>query len=145
MKIWPNSPVHIPKYDGMLPYANASPNGSASPIAINSVSSTNSPNLKIMDTTSIVSAPVMGSEIDEFVSIINDDPPKNTSNMNINRFIIEYNYYTAGFYTSSSNTMANLSPLNRLFVNICTIFGSRYYEVGSIFIIEKICKNILVD
>lgn len=73
MKIWPNSPVHIPKYDGMLPYTNASPNGSASPIAINSVSSTNSPNLKIMDTTSIVSAPVMGSEIDEFVSIINDD------------------------------------------------------------------------
>lgn len=72
-------------------------------------------------------------------------PPKNTSNMNINRFIIEYNYNTAGFYTSSSNTMANLSPLNRLFVNICTIFGSRYYEVGSIFIIEKICKNILVE
>uniref|UniRef100_T1PE76 SAM domain-containing protein n=1 Tax=Musca domestica TaxID=7370 RepID=T1PE76_MUSDO len=70
MKIWPNSPVHIPKYDGMLPYANASPNASASPIAINSVSSTNSPSLKIMD-TNMVTAPsaVMGNDIDEYNSI----------------------------------------------------------------------------
>ncbi|XP_061396363.1 upstream-binding protein 1-like [Musca vetustissima] len=71
MKIWPNSPVHIPKYDGMLPYASASPNASASPIAINSVSSTNSPNLKIMDTNMVVAPPpsVMATDIDEYNSI----------------------------------------------------------------------------
>ncbi|XP_013113639.2 uncharacterized protein LOC106091612 isoform X1 [Stomoxys calcitrans] len=68
MKIWPNSPVHIPKYDGILSYASASPNANASPIAINSVSSTNSPNLKIMD-ANMVAAPVMATDTDDYNSI----------------------------------------------------------------------------
>ena len=69
MKIWPNSPVHMPKYDGILPFASASPNSNASPIAINSVSSTNSTNLKIMDPNSLVNTPAMVTDTDEFVSI----------------------------------------------------------------------------
>ncbi|KPU75956.1 uncharacterized protein Dana_GF12780, isoform B [Drosophila ananassae] len=67
MKLWPNSPVHIPKYDGMLPFAAsaASPATSSSPIAINSVTSTNSPTLKLMDTTNMVSPQHVPADIDE--------------------------------------------------------------------------------
>lgn len=69
MKLWPNSPVHIPKYDGMLPFAAsaASPATSSSPIAINSVTSTNSPTLKLMDTTNMVSPQHVPADIDECV------------------------------------------------------------------------------
>ncbi|BFG03996.1 hybrid signal transduction histidine kinase A [Drosophila madeirensis] len=69
MKLWPNSPVHIPKYDGMLPFASsaASPATSgSSPIAINSVTSTNSPNLKLMDATNMVSPQHVPAEMDDF-------------------------------------------------------------------------------
>ncbi|KAM7344722.1 transcription factor CP2 like gemini [Cochliomyia hominivorax] len=70
MKIWPNSPVHMPKYDGIIPFNGASPNANnASPIAINSVSSTNSTNLKIMDPNSLVTTPAMVTDIDEYNSI----------------------------------------------------------------------------
>ncbi|XP_073812085.1 transcription factor CP2 like gemini isoform X2 [Musca autumnalis] len=69
MKMWPNSPVHIPKYDGMLPYAGTSPNANAGPIAINSVSSTNSPSLKIMDTNMVAAPTAMATDIDEYNSI----------------------------------------------------------------------------
>ncbi|XP_075168076.1 transcription factor CP2 like gemini isoform X2 [Haematobia irritans] len=70
MKIWPNSPVHIPKYDGILSYASASPNANAaSPIAINSVSSTNSPNLKIMDTNMVTAPAAMATDTDDYNSI----------------------------------------------------------------------------
>ncbi|XP_017087290.1 upstream-binding protein 1 isoform X4 [Drosophila bipectinata] len=67
MKLWPNSPVHIPKYDGMLPFAAsaASPATSSSPIAINSVTSTNSPTLKLMDTTNMVSPQHVPADIDD--------------------------------------------------------------------------------
>ncbi|XP_067629478.1 uncharacterized protein gem isoform X2 [Eurosta solidaginis] len=67
MKIWPNSPAHIPKYDGILPYAGGSPNTNSSPIAINSVTSTNSPTLKIMD-ANMVSPPQSATpDMDEYV------------------------------------------------------------------------------
>lgn len=69
MKIWPNSPVHMPKYDGILPFTGASPNPNASPIAINSVSSTNSTNLKIMDPNNLVNNATMVTDIEEYVSI----------------------------------------------------------------------------
>lgn len=68
MKLWPNSPVHIPKYDGMLPFtSSASPGTSSSPIAINSVTSTNSPTLKLMDATNMVSPPHVPAEMDDYV------------------------------------------------------------------------------
>ncbi|KAH8272898.1 hypothetical protein KR018_008412 [Drosophila ironensis] len=70
MKLWPNSPVHIPKYDGMLPFAAnaASPaTSSSSPIAINSVTSTNSPTLKLMDATNMVSPQHVPADMDDFV------------------------------------------------------------------------------
>ncbi|XP_017000222.2 upstream-binding protein 1 isoform X1 [Drosophila takahashii] len=68
MKLWPNSPVHIPKYDGMLPFAPsaASPATSSSPIAINSVTSTNSPTLKLMDATNMVSPQHVPADIDDY-------------------------------------------------------------------------------
>ncbi|XP_017054167.1 upstream-binding protein 1 isoform X1 [Drosophila ficusphila] len=68
MKLWPNSPVHIPKYDGMLPFAAsaASPATSSSPIAINSVTSTNSPTLKLMDTTNMVSPQHVPADMDDY-------------------------------------------------------------------------------
>ncbi|XP_060660619.1 putative uncharacterized protein DDB_G0277255 [Drosophila nasuta] len=67
MKLWPNSPVHIPKYDGMLPFASsASPATSSSPIAINSVTSTNSPTLKLMDATNMVSPQHMPADMDDY-------------------------------------------------------------------------------
>ncbi|XP_034122289.1 hybrid signal transduction histidine kinase A isoform X5 [Drosophila guanche] len=69
MKLWPNSPSHIPKYDGMLPFASsaASPATSgSSPIAINSVTSTNSPNFKLMDATNMVSPQHVPAEMDDF-------------------------------------------------------------------------------
>ncbi|XP_068147743.1 putative uncharacterized protein DDB_G0282129 isoform X1 [Drosophila tropicalis] len=68
MKLWPNSPVHIPKYDGMLPFtSNASPGtSSSSPIAINSVTSTNSPTLKLMDATNMVSPQHVPADIDDY-------------------------------------------------------------------------------
>ncbi|XP_034479224.1 upstream-binding protein 1 isoform X2 [Drosophila innubila] len=67
MKLWPNSPVHIPKYDGMLPFtSSASPGTSSSPIAINSVTSTNSPTLKLMDTTNMVSPPHVPADMDDY-------------------------------------------------------------------------------
>ncbi|KAH8367126.1 hypothetical protein KR084_001811 [Drosophila pseudotakahashii] len=68
MKLWPNSPVHIPKYDGMLPFAPsaASPATSSSPIAINSVTSTNSPTLKLMDATNMVSPQHVPADMDDF-------------------------------------------------------------------------------
>ncbi|EDV58148.1 upstream-binding protein 1 isoform X1 [Drosophila erecta] len=67
MKLWPNSPVHIPKYDGMLPFAPsaASPATSSSPIAINSVTSTNSPTLKLMDATNMVSPQHVPADMDD--------------------------------------------------------------------------------
>ncbi|XP_051860854.1 upstream-binding protein 1 isoform X2 [Drosophila albomicans] len=67
MKLWPNSPVHIPKYDGMLPFASsASPATSSSPIAINSVTSTNSPTLKLMDATNMVSPQHVPADMDDY-------------------------------------------------------------------------------
>ncbi|XP_017128821.1 upstream-binding protein 1 isoform X1 [Drosophila elegans] len=68
MKLWPNSPVHIPKYDGMLPFAPsaASPATSSSPIAINSVTSTNSPTLKLMEATSMVSPQHVPADMDDY-------------------------------------------------------------------------------
>ncbi|KAL7737667.1 hypothetical protein ACLKA6_006071 [Drosophila palustris] len=67
MKLWPNSPVHIPKYDGMLPFtSSASPGTSSSPIAINSVTSTNSPTLKLMDATNMVSPPHVPADMDDY-------------------------------------------------------------------------------
>ncbi|XP_030388317.1 upstream-binding protein 1 [Scaptodrosophila lebanonensis] len=76
MKIWPNSPVHIPKYDGMLPFASASPANSSSPIAINSVTSTNSPTLKLMDATNMVSPQHVPADIDDYnVNIMPDSTP----------------------------------------------------------------------
>ncbi|KAH8400763.1 hypothetical protein KR009_000775 [Drosophila setifemur] len=68
MKLWPNSPVHIPKYDGMLPFAASasSPATSSSPIAINSVTSTNSPTLKLMDTTNMVSPHHVPADMDDY-------------------------------------------------------------------------------
>ncbi|XP_032586564.1 upstream-binding protein 1 isoform X1 [Drosophila mojavensis] len=67
MKLWPNSPVHIPKYDGMLPFASsASPAASSSPIAINSVTSTNSPTLKLMDATNMVSPQHVPADMDDY-------------------------------------------------------------------------------
>ncbi|XP_017066532.2 homeobox protein 5 isoform X1 [Drosophila eugracilis] len=68
MKLWPNSPVHIPKYDGMLPFAPSatSPATSSSPIAINSVTSTNSPTLKLMDATNMVSPQHVPAEMDDY-------------------------------------------------------------------------------
>lgn len=70
MKLWPNSPVHIPKYDGMLPFASsASPATSSSPIAINSVTSTNSPTLKLMDATNMVSPQHVPADMDDYVCI----------------------------------------------------------------------------
>ncbi|XP_016971480.1 upstream-binding protein 1 isoform X4 [Drosophila rhopaloa] len=68
MKLWPNSPVHIPKYDGMLPFAPsaASPATSSSPIAINSVTSTNSPTLKLMDATNMVSPQHVPADMDDY-------------------------------------------------------------------------------
>ncbi|KAH8237214.1 hypothetical protein KR038_007176 [Drosophila bunnanda] len=69
MKLWPNSPVHIPKYDGVLPFAPsaASPaTSSSSPIAINSVTSTNSPTLKLMDTTNMVSPQHVPADMDDY-------------------------------------------------------------------------------
>ncbi|KAH8356703.1 hypothetical protein KR200_004703 [Drosophila serrata] len=69
MKLWPNSPVHIPKYDGILPFAPsaASPaTSSSSPIAINSVTSTNSPTLKLMDTTNMVSPQHIPADMDDY-------------------------------------------------------------------------------
>ncbi|KRF80151.1 probable basic-leucine zipper transcription factor F isoform X2 [Drosophila virilis] len=67
MKLWPNSPVHIPKYDGMLPFtSSASPAASSSPIAINSVTSTNSPTLKLMDATNMVSPQHVPADMDDY-------------------------------------------------------------------------------
>ncbi|XP_037717803.1 upstream-binding protein 1 isoform X5 [Drosophila subpulchrella] len=68
MKLWPNSPVHIPKYDGMLPFAPSAPSPatSSSPIAINSVTSTNSPTLKLMDATNMVSPQHVPADMDDF-------------------------------------------------------------------------------
>ncbi|XP_017037156.1 uncharacterized protein gem isoform X1 [Drosophila kikkawai] len=69
MKLWPNSPVHIPKYDGILPFAPsaASPaTSSSSPIAINSVTSTNSPTLKLMDATNMVSPQHVPADMDDY-------------------------------------------------------------------------------
>ncbi|KAH8299788.1 hypothetical protein KR044_005947 [Drosophila immigrans] len=67
MKLWPNSPVHIPKYDGMLPFtSSASPATSSSPIAINSVTSTNSPTLKLMDATNMVSPQHVPADMDDY-------------------------------------------------------------------------------
>ncbi|XP_055847759.1 putative uncharacterized protein DDB_G0286901 isoform X2 [Episyrphus balteatus] len=65
MKLWPNSPVHIPKYDGIIPYANVSPTANSSPIAINSVTSTNTNNLKLMDANMVSPQQV---EMDDYQS-----------------------------------------------------------------------------
>ncbi|KAL9916366.1 upstream-binding protein 1 isoform X3 [Glossina fuscipes] len=74
MKIWPNSPVHMPKYDGILPYTGASPNpNNNSPIAINSVSSTNSSNLKLMDTNMVISQPMI-ADMEDYSNNINIMP-----------------------------------------------------------------------
>lgn len=59
----------MPKYDGILPYTGASPNpNNNSPIAINSVSSTNSSNMKLMDTNMVVSQPMIADMEDYSVS-----------------------------------------------------------------------------
>jgi len=72
VKIWSNSPVHIPKYDGILSYANASPNRNSSPIAINSVTSTNSPTLKLMD-ANMVSPQQVATDMDDYAINIMPD------------------------------------------------------------------------
>ncbi|XP_012157720.1 transcription factor CP2-like protein 1 isoform X2 [Ceratitis capitata] len=66
MKIWPNSPVHIPKYDGILPYTGGSPVANSSPIAINSVTSTNSPTLKLMDANMVSPKQTVASDMEDY-------------------------------------------------------------------------------
>lgn len=67
MKIWPNSPVHIPKYDGILPYTGGSPVTNSSPIAINSVTSTNSPTLKLMDANMVSPQQSATPDMDDYI------------------------------------------------------------------------------
>ncbi|XP_037942298.1 upstream-binding protein 1-like isoform X2 [Teleopsis dalmanni] len=67
MKIWPNSPVHIPKYDGILPFTSSSPaTANSSPIQ---VTSTNSPSLKLME-ANMVSPQQVTSEVEEYTTNI---------------------------------------------------------------------------
>ncbi|KAL5288698.1 gem family protein [Megaselia abdita] len=63
-KLWPNSPVHITKYDGLFQTVPTTSN--SSPIAINCVTSTNTSNLKIMDCNMVSPQQI---EIDECVSL----------------------------------------------------------------------------
>lgn len=72
MKIWPNSPVHLPKYDGILPYTGGSAVTNSSPIAINSVTSTNSPTLKLMEANMVSPQQSVTPDMDDYVSILMD-------------------------------------------------------------------------
>ncbi|XP_055373957.1 transcription factor CP2 isoform X2 [Condylostylus longicornis] len=70
MKIWPNSPVHMPKYEGILPFPAGT--GASSPIAINNVTSTNpTNNLKLMEQNIMVSPQHV--DMDEFITTISKD------------------------------------------------------------------------
>ncbi|CAD7077968.1 unnamed protein product [Hermetia illucens] len=64
--LMPNSPVHMPKYDGVLPFSNTN----SSPIAINSVTSTNTNNFKLMDQNMV--SPQQ-PDIEEFSTTITKD------------------------------------------------------------------------
>ncbi|EDW02030.1 GH21767 [Drosophila grimshawi] len=92
MKLWPNSPVHVPKYDGMLPFASsASPAASSSPIAINSVTSTNSPTLKLMDATNMVSPPHVPADMEDYnQNIMPDSTPAQVTQWLTNHRLTAY-------------------------------------------------------
>ncbi|XP_039954100.1 putative uncharacterized protein DDB_G0282133 [Bactrocera tryoni] len=76
MKIWPNSPVHIPKYDGILPYTGGSPVTNSSPIAINSVTSTNSPTLKLMEANMVSPQQSVTPDVDDYaINILPESSP----------------------------------------------------------------------
>ncbi|XP_049308823.1 transcription factor CP2-like protein 1 isoform X2 [Bactrocera dorsalis] len=76
MKIWPNSPVHIPKYDGILPYTGGSPVTNSSPIAINSVTSTNSPTLKLMEANMVSPQQSATPDMDDYaINILPESSP----------------------------------------------------------------------
>lgn len=91
MKVWPNSPVHIPKYDGILPYTSTSPASNSSPIAINSVTSSNSPTLKLMD-TNMVSPQQVPSDMDDYVCAI-DMLPYIDNNANKANAVIKLSFF----------------------------------------------------
>ncbi|XP_036330282.1 uncharacterized protein DDB_G0283357 isoform X2 [Rhagoletis pomonella] len=76
LKIWPNSPVHIPKYDGILPYTGGSPVTNTNPIAINSVTSTNSPTLKLMDGNMVSPQQSTTPDMDDYaINILPESTP----------------------------------------------------------------------
>uniref|UniRef100_A0A0K8VTH7 Upstream-binding protein 1 n=2 Tax=Bactrocera latifrons TaxID=174628 RepID=A0A0K8VTH7_BACLA len=80
MKIWPNSPVHIPKYDGILPYTGGSPVTNSSPIAINSVTSTNSPTLKLMEANMVSPQQSATPDMDDYtINILPESSPSQVS------------------------------------------------------------------
>ncbi|XP_069964719.1 protein grainyhead isoform X2 [Bactrocera oleae] len=76
MKIWPNSPVHLPKYDGILPYTGGSAVTNSSPIAINSVTSTNSPTLKLMEANMVSPQQSVTPDMDDYaINILPESSP----------------------------------------------------------------------
>jgi len=68
----------------MLPFAPSAPSPatSSSPIAINSVTSTNSPTLKLMDATNMVSPQHVPADMDDFVGVIAPLPPQKKEKQN---------------------------------------------------------------
>jgi len=80
LKNWPNSPVHIPKYDGLLSYPNVPQLAAAaavSPNTLNNVSSTNSPTFKLMENSMVSPQHTANNDLEDYVSILFN--PKNPS------------------------------------------------------------------
>lgn len=134
MKLWPNSPVHIPKYDGMLPFASsASPAASSSPIAINSVTSTNSPTLKLMDATNMVSPQHVPADMDDYVCYTHS---VHTYAIYLTSSLIEFDIFyiesehNARINARTSHTMADTSSSDGLPQHLCPFLGRGYYAVS---------------
>lgn len=70
--LMPNSPVHMPKYDGIIPFANNN-----SPIAINSVTSTNNNSFKLMEQNMV--SPLQSDAEECSTTISKDSTPNQVS------------------------------------------------------------------
>ncbi|XP_059609343.1 transcription factor CP2 [Phlebotomus argentipes] len=120
--IVPNSPVHVPKYDGVMQQF-ASTNNSSNPIAINNVSSTNSAMCKIID-QSIMSPGQMDS--DEMIPTISKDstPAHLTQWMNYHRLT----QYVNTFAHFSGGDLLRMSKED--LIQICGLAdGIRMYNI----------------
>ncbi|XP_055689943.1 transcription factor CP2-like protein 1 isoform X2 [Lutzomyia longipalpis] len=118
--IVPNSPVHVPKYDGVM---QQFPNTNSNPIAINNVSSTNSAMCKIID-QSIMSPAQMDS--DEMIPTISKDstPAHLTQWMNYHRLT----QYVNTFAHFSGGDLLRMSKED--LIQICGLAdGIRMYNI----------------